>query len=164
MDMCYINLHSDDAQKKLIILSKSSRFLFPPLVPWLVGKNYSPYHAVLNCELCAWDIVECDVKHTVSVSFWSSFRQDTERLLFLISSACNGSDSWCVCVCCNHGAVSHRYCTCSSLDTPQHRPSSWLLPRWKYAVEYIPYHSVKVCKHLGFLAALCRGRVSHLSC
>lgn len=76
-------------------------FYFCPLFHgWLVKiTNNSHYHAVVNCELCAWDIVECDVKHTVSVSFWSSFRQDRERLLFLISSACNGSDSWCVCVC-----------------------------------------------------------------
>lgn len=99
MDLCCIDPHSDDAQPHLIILSELNRFLCLPLVPWLVGKNAPHYHAIVNWELCAWDIVAGDVKHRLSVSFWSSFRQDTERLLFLISSACNGSDSWWVCVC-----------------------------------------------------------------
>lgn len=100
MDMYYINSHSDDAQKSQLFYWNQADFYFRPLFNGCLVKmtNNSPYHAVLNCELCVWDIVECDVKHTVSVSFWSSFRQDTERLLFLISSACNGSDSWCVCV------------------------------------------------------------------
>lgn len=101
--MCFIDLHSDDAQKKLIILSESSRFIFISAYCSTTGllksTSSSHYHAVVKCELCSWDIVECDVKHAVSVSFWSSFRQDTQRLLFLISSACNGSDSWRVCVC-----------------------------------------------------------------
>lgn len=133
---------------------------------WLVKISYNS----LSCCSHLWTrclrIVHCDVKHTVSVSFWSLFRQDIERLLFLISPACNGSDSWCekpIFVCCNRAAVSHRYCTCSSLDTPHHRLSSWLLPRWKYSLVY----SIPLCeslKALGFLGSSCRGRVSHLSC
>lgn len=97
IEMCYIDLH----KKSYLLYHNQLDFYFRPLFHgWLVKMtNSSHYHATVSCELCAWDIVVCDVKHTVSVSFWSLFRQDTERLLFLISSACNGSDSWCVCVC-----------------------------------------------------------------
>lgn len=112
------------------------------LWPWIyVDPNIELIIWVLSCGSESWtsclDAVHCNVKHTLYVSFCSLFRQDTERLLFLISSACNGPDSWCekpIFVCWNRAAVSHRYCTCSSLDTPHHRPSSWLLPRWKHMV------------------------------
>lgn len=164
--MLYIDPPSDDPQKqKLIILLESSSFL----IPWQEMINSLRYYAVVNCEMCAWDNVECDVKHTVSVSFWSSFRQDTERLLFLISSARNGSDSWCLCVCVCARAVTTELFPIDTVPLYQfsgHSPVQTLILAVAPVKIRCLVYSIPLCESLqalGLLGSSCRGRVSHLS-